>query len=65
MLGYLIGALLYDSVGAWLIHLYGYGDKVEAFREAYAQLGRLDHPAQGPDADPLQDRHHHVGLCRL
>ena len=39
LLGYLIGAVLYDSVGLWLIHLYGYGDKVEAFREAYAQWG--------------------------
>jgi len=39
ILGYSIGALLYDSVGAWLIHLYGYGDKVEAFRAAYAQWG--------------------------
>ena len=65
MLGYAIGSLLYDSVGQWLIALYGYGDKVEAFREAYNQYGALDHPAQGADADPLQDRHHHVGLCRL
>jgi membrane protein YqaA with SNARE-associated domain len=39
IVGYGIGALLYDSVGAWLIHLYGYGDKVEAFRTAYAQWG--------------------------
>jgi membrane protein YqaA with SNARE-associated domain len=39
MLGYAIGAYLYDSVGLWLISLYGYGDKVEAFREAYAQWG--------------------------
>jgi membrane protein YqaA with SNARE-associated domain len=39
VLGYAIGALLYDSVGLWLIQLYGYGDKVEAFREAYAQWG--------------------------
>ncbi len=39
MLGYLIGAVLYDSVGLWLIRLYGYGDKVEAFRAAYAQYG--------------------------
>jgi membrane protein YqaA with SNARE-associated domain len=39
MLGYAIGALLYDSVGAWLIQLYGYGDKVEAFRAAYAHWG--------------------------
>ena len=41
MLGYFIGAVLYDTVGAWLIHLYGYGDKVEAFRTAYAQYGSL------------------------
>jgi membrane protein YqaA with SNARE-associated domain len=41
MLGYLIGSALYDSVGLWLIRLYGYGDKVEAFREAYAQYGAL------------------------
>ena len=39
VLGYFIGAVLYDSVGAWLIHLYGYGNKVEAFRQAYAQWG--------------------------
>ena len=41
MLGYFIGAVLYDSVGLWLIRLYGYGDKVEAFRAAYAQYGSL------------------------
>ena len=41
MLGYAIGAVLYDSVGLWLIRLYGYGDKVEAFREAYARWGTL------------------------
>jgi membrane protein YqaA with SNARE-associated domain len=39
VVGYAIGALLYDSVGAWLIQLYGYGDKVETFRAAYAQWG--------------------------
>jgi membrane protein YqaA with SNARE-associated domain len=39
LFGYGIGAYLYDSVGQWLIHLYGYGDKVEAFRQAYAQYG--------------------------
>jgi membrane protein YqaA with SNARE-associated domain len=39
MLGYFIGAELYGSVGLWLIRLYGYGDKVETFREAYAQYG--------------------------
>ncbi|HVV63085.1 MAG TPA: YqaA family protein [Pseudolabrys sp.] len=39
IVGYAIGALLYDSIGTWLIRLYGYGDKVEAFRAAYAQWG--------------------------
>jgi membrane protein YqaA with SNARE-associated domain len=39
MVGYGIGALLHDSVGAWLIHLYGYDDKVEIFREANARWG--------------------------
>jgi membrane protein YqaA with SNARE-associated domain len=39
VLGYLIGALLYDSVGLWIIRLYRYGDKIEVFRAAYAQYG--------------------------
>jgi membrane protein YqaA with SNARE-associated domain len=39
LVGYAIGALLYDSLGLWLISLYGYGGKVEAFRAAYAQWG--------------------------
>ena len=39
VLGYVIGAYLYDSVGLWLMQLYGYGDRIEAFREAYAEWG--------------------------
>jgi membrane protein YqaA with SNARE-associated domain len=39
VLGYFIGAVLYDSIGLWLIQLYGYGEKVDAFRAAYAQWG--------------------------
>jgi membrane protein YqaA with SNARE-associated domain len=39
LLGYAIGALLYDSVGLWIINLYGYGDKMESFRHAYAEWG--------------------------
>ena len=39
ILGYAIGALLYDSIGQWLINLYGLGDKVEAFRAGYAEYG--------------------------
>src|ERR1700686_2101628 len=41
VLGYAIGAVLYDSIGQWLINLYGLGDKVEAFRVSYAKWGAL------------------------
>jgi membrane protein YqaA with SNARE-associated domain len=41
VLGYAIGALLYDSVGTWLINLYHLGDKVEAFRASYAEWGSV------------------------
>lgn len=37
--GYLIGWLLFDQVGQWLVDLYGYGDKMEAFRGYYAEWG--------------------------
>jgi membrane protein YqaA with SNARE-associated domain len=39
VLGYAIGYLLYDTLGHWLITLYGYGNKVDAFRAAYAEWG--------------------------
>ena len=39
LVGYAIGALLYDTVGHWLISVYGYGEGVEAFRAAYAKWG--------------------------
>jgi len=39
VLGYAIGALLYDSIGGWIIQLYGYGNKVETFRAQYAEYG--------------------------
>jgi membrane protein YqaA with SNARE-associated domain len=41
ILGYAIGALLYDSLGHWLITLYGLSDKIDAFRASYAQWGAL------------------------
>lgn len=37
--GYLIGALLYESVGQWLISAYGYGESMDAFRALYAEYG--------------------------
>jgi membrane protein YqaA with SNARE-associated domain len=39
VLGYAIGYFLYESLGLWLMQLYGYGDKVEAFRAAYVDWG--------------------------
>src|SRR5437763_11708419 len=39
LLGYAIGALLYDSVGRWLIHAYGYGAELGGLRAASAEVG--------------------------
>jgi membrane protein YqaA with SNARE-associated domain len=41
VLGYAIGALLFDTVGQWLIHAYGYGDRMTALKETYARWGAL------------------------
>jgi membrane protein YqaA with SNARE-associated domain len=41
MVGYAIGALLFDTVGKWLIALYGYGERVDALRIFYDQWGWL------------------------
>ena len=41
MLGYGIGALLFDTIGQWLIHLYGYADRMAALKETYAHWGAL------------------------
>ncbi|AMA61039.1 DedA family protein [Bradyrhizobium daqingense] len=41
VVGYAIGALLFDSVGQWLIQVYGLADKVDAFRASYAEWGAV------------------------
>ena len=41
ILGYAIGALLYDTLGQWLINIYGYGAKMAALKETYAEWGWL------------------------
>jgi membrane protein YqaA with SNARE-associated domain len=38
-LGYAIGYFLYDSLGHWLIRLYGMSSGIEEFRSWYAQYG--------------------------
>ncbi len=39
ILGYYIGAGLYDSVGKWLIGLYGYAEKMDALKAFYDKWG--------------------------
>jgi membrane protein YqaA with SNARE-associated domain len=39
LFGYAIGALLFESLGQWLISAYGYGQSLEAFRSFYAEWG--------------------------
>ena len=39
VLGYAIGLFLFDSIGAWLIRVYGYGQSFEEFRTAYDHYG--------------------------
>lgn len=41
IVGYAIGALLYDSIGQWLMHIYNLTDKVETFRQSYAEWGAV------------------------
>jgi membrane protein YqaA with SNARE-associated domain len=39
--GYAIGALLYDTLGHWLIDFYGYADRMATLKDAYARWGAL------------------------
>ena len=41
LFGYAIGSLLYHSIGHWLIEFYGYGNRLEEFRAAFARHGWL------------------------
>jgi membrane protein YqaA with SNARE-associated domain len=39
ILGYAIGYFLYESLGLWLMQLYGYGAKIEWFQQQYREWG--------------------------
>jgi len=39
VLGYLIGAFLFESIGQWLVDAYGLGEGMEAFRALYTEWG--------------------------
>ena len=41
LLGYAIGLYLFDTLGTWVINLYGLQDKVAQFRSFYDQYGLL------------------------
>jgi membrane protein YqaA with SNARE-associated domain len=37
--GYMIGSLLFDTVGLWMLNLYGYASKIETVKAFYAEWG--------------------------
>ena len=39
LFGYAIGYFLLETLGRWVIDLYGYGEKWQAFEDAYAEWG--------------------------
>jgi hypothetical protein len=41
IMGYAIGWLLWDSVGSWLINLYGYASRMDSVKAGYDQWGWL------------------------
>jgi membrane protein YqaA with SNARE-associated domain len=41
ILGYAIGAMLFESVGLWLLNLYGLGDKIDNVKLWYATWGAM------------------------
>lgn len=41
VVGYAIGALLFDTIGQWLIHAYGYGQRMAELKDLYARWGAL------------------------
>ncbi|HTQ12258.1 MAG TPA: hypothetical protein VMH86_00175 [Rhizomicrobium sp.] len=41
LLGYALGSLLYDSVGRWLIEVYGMGGDIAAFQHTFIKCGPL------------------------
>jgi membrane protein YqaA with SNARE-associated domain len=38
-LGYAIGYFLMESLGAWIVSAYGYGEKIEVFQQSYQEWG--------------------------
>lgn len=41
IVGYGIGHLLFESAGMWILNLYGYADKIDGIKAAYAHWGAL------------------------
>jgi membrane protein YqaA with SNARE-associated domain len=39
MFGYLIGSVLFDTIGHWIIDLYGYGPRIDTLRDFYGKWG--------------------------
>ena len=54
MLGYAIGYFLYDSVGLWLVNLYGAHDAIAEFRAWYDSWGAAVIPIKGLTPIPFK-----------
>ena len=54
MLGYAIGALLYDTIGHWLIDLYGLAGKASALEAEFASKGWIVILAKGATPIPYK-----------
>ena len=66
ILGYAIGALLYDTIGQWLINLYGYGSTGWRRSSRPTRNGdALVILVKGADPDPLQAGHDRERPARL
>ena len=64
LFGYAIGYLPLETVGQWVITLYGM-QRASRASSGVQRMGPLDHPDQGPDPDPLQARHHRQRRRRI
>ena len=65
LLGYAIGALLFDTIGQRIIEFYHLGPRAAELRASSPALVLGGHSRERPDANPIQARHHYqraVGL---
>ena len=65
VLGYLIGAFLFEAIGQPVLAFYGAAEQFDAFAQRYNAWGAWAVLIAGVTPFPVQDHHHPVGLDRL